>query len=358
MKKAIFLIYLLIFSQLCFANWSQNYKKKKSSIPMIFSSGGICSGIFIDQNTILTAAHCVWHFRPIKYYFHYDEHRGHSAKIIKIDKKHDLALLQTSLNYKDVKNNVLPIDTEITVGEEISTIGHPSSGKAFSHLNIDTDSTYLLSTGVISKVTKNDLITDMSLSPGNSGGPVFNKKGDLVGIVSRKRIDRYVGNIGYLTNHYRINKFLKKESRLLSKFNASTSTSMNFSFTNHSYLRSFTNIDPTLLHLNFSFNFWDRLYMGYNFNVQEVEKVRFSDFTLGYKFIHVFNNQSLFTYTPFIGFIDYRTGNQSINGFNNSSAKSWGINIKFSSFPIGFRYERFTIKNQQEDILFFNLNLF
>ena len=57
-------------------------------------------------------------------------------------------------------------------GEEILVIGHPEGLK------------FTLSTGIISRTQNNALQISAPVSPGNSGGPVYDRKGNLVGIVS------------------------------------------------------------------------------------------------------------------------------------------------------------------------------
>ena len=57
-------------------------------------------------------------------------------------------------------------------GEEIFVIGHPEGLK------------FTLSTGIISRTQNSVLQISAPVSPGNSGGPVYDRKGNLVGIVS------------------------------------------------------------------------------------------------------------------------------------------------------------------------------
>ncbi|HUM04364.1 MAG TPA: serine protease [Terriglobales bacterium] len=63
-------------------------------------------------------------------------------------------------------------DADVTQGENVFVIGHPE-GLRFS-----------LSTGVISRTDSHMIQMTAPASPGNSGGPVFDDKGNLVAIVS------------------------------------------------------------------------------------------------------------------------------------------------------------------------------
>ena len=57
-------------------------------------------------------------------------------------------------------------------GEGIFVIGHPEGLK------------FTLSTGIISRLQENALQISAPVSPGNSGGPVYDEQGNLVGVVS------------------------------------------------------------------------------------------------------------------------------------------------------------------------------
>jgi S1-C subfamily serine protease len=61
---------------------------------------------------------------------------------------------------------------EAKEGENIFVIGHPEGLK------------FTLSTGIISRLENNMLQISAPVSPGNSGGPVYDEQGNLVGVVS------------------------------------------------------------------------------------------------------------------------------------------------------------------------------
>jgi S1-C subfamily serine protease len=62
--------------------------------------------------------------------------------------------------------------TEAKEGEGIFVIGHPEGLK------------FTLSTGIISRLQESVLQISAPVSPGNSGGPVYDEQGNLVGVVS------------------------------------------------------------------------------------------------------------------------------------------------------------------------------
>jgi hypothetical protein len=97
----------------------------------------------------------------------------------------DLALLM-------VKNTKIPaLELEVltpTEGQEVQVIGYPLESD-----QIDQDSaqyfTPTFSNGRVSRVTPRTLQVDAAVSVGNSGGPVLNLKGKVVGVVARRGRD-------------------------------------------------------------------------------------------------------------------------------------------------------------------------
>jgi len=68
-------------------------------------------------------------------------------------------------------------DSDIREGEDIFVIGHPQGLR------------FTLSTGIISRTDRDALQISAPVSPGNSGGPVYDNRGNLVGIVT-SMVDR------------------------------------------------------------------------------------------------------------------------------------------------------------------------
>ena len=73
-------------------------------------------------------------------------------------------------------------------GEQVFVIGHPEGLK------------YTLSTGLVSGLRDQSIQISAAISPGNSGGPVYDAQGDLIGIVSSKfdrNRDANAENLGF-----------------------------------------------------------------------------------------------------------------------------------------------------------------
>ena len=100
-------------------------------------------------------------------------------KILATDQQNDIAILKT----KDKKNNAfIRISDESRLGEDIIVGGFPLSEDIQNH-NIK------ITKGIVSaksgyKNNFSEIQIDAAIQPGNSGGPVVNSKGELVGVTT------------------------------------------------------------------------------------------------------------------------------------------------------------------------------
>jgi len=146
---------------------AQEQKKRKGKATTLPFSHATCSGSFIDgMGDILTARHCVDGFDSWDVVTY--DGRNYKATVVATSTVHDLALIHI-----DRRNTPYfePAE-EVTRGETIFVLGSP--------LGI-TDT---LSTGVIARFDGDVTLLDCSALPGNSGGPVYDKDGKLVGVLN------------------------------------------------------------------------------------------------------------------------------------------------------------------------------
>ena len=105
------------------------------------------------------------------------------VSILQISSDNDLALLKCN------KNNLpyFELASSVKNGEEIYTIGNPNGfGLSFTKGNISSSSRNVEYNGEIMNVIQTSLI----INEGNSGGPVFNKEGRLLGLISFRLKDK------------------------------------------------------------------------------------------------------------------------------------------------------------------------
>jgi len=137
---------------------------------------GVGSGFIISQDGyVLTNAHVVDGADEV--YVKLTDKREFKAKVIGIDKRTDVAVVKVDGS----KLPLLPLgdSDKIKVGEWVVAIGSP--------FNFDNS----VSAGIISAKSRdtgdfiNLIQTDVAVNPGNSGGPLLNMKGEVIGINSQ-----------------------------------------------------------------------------------------------------------------------------------------------------------------------------
>jgi S1-C subfamily serine protease len=150
-----------------------------------------CSGVWLDEDTIVTAAHCVddEDEGAVLGYLSFEDVFGtgpeaspplapRGAYLTSVDEAHDIALLHAP---KAPPHASAPLASENpAAGDHVAAMGHPL-GLWWS-----------FSEGVVAAVRKESLGLDIlwvqatvQISPGNSGGGLFNERGELVGVCSR-----------------------------------------------------------------------------------------------------------------------------------------------------------------------------
>lgn len=137
---------------------------------------GVGSGFIVSQDGyVLTNAHVVDGADEV--YVKLTDKREFKAKVIGIDKRTDVAVVRI----EGSKLPWLPLgdSDKIKVGEWVVAIGSP--------FNLDNS----VSAGIISAKSRdtgdfvNLIQTDVAVNPGNSGGPLLNMSGEVIGINSQ-----------------------------------------------------------------------------------------------------------------------------------------------------------------------------
>jgi len=197
--KQVLLIFVLFW--MAFSAHSQNladlFEKNKHSVVTIYvneslntgagdprtfvANMGLGSGVLIREDVILTAAHVVANAEDIMVEFYDGE--SVEATTTRISRIADVAVITLSRPPTNPQVAVIGNSDEVRIGDEVFVVGAPMGLP------------YSLSRGVISgKHAEHDLSndgkimeffqTDAAINTGNSGGPMFNYKGEVIGIVS------------------------------------------------------------------------------------------------------------------------------------------------------------------------------
>jgi len=198
MKKFILLALMATFvPQISGQNLADLFEQVKNSVVTIYtaetlnagtgdprtftSSMGLGSGVLVREDMVLTAAHVVGNAEEIMVQLY--DGQAVPGKTVRISKIADVALVLLTKPLKNPQVATLGNSDDTRIGEEVFVIGAPM-GLPFS-----------LSKGVISgrhseenKTYAGKILeffqTDAAINTGNSGGPMFNYKGEVIGIVS------------------------------------------------------------------------------------------------------------------------------------------------------------------------------
>jgi serine protease Do len=150
--------------------------------PLTFASSmGLGSGVLIREDIVLTASHVVANAEAIMVQFFSGE--TIEAETYRVSRIADVAIIRLKKIPGDPKVAVIGNSDETRIGEDVFVVGAPMGLP------------YSLSRGVISGRHSEDKLsgdgkmveffqTDAAINTGNSGGPMFNYKGEVIGIVS------------------------------------------------------------------------------------------------------------------------------------------------------------------------------
>jgi|GEM_PF-866919 len=151
------------------------YERISPSVIFIAQGGGFGSGFFInDTGLALTNKHVVGKAKTVTVVFQ-DGRKRQATVVERAAGKVDLALIQV-----DIKSSpALKLSgfNDLRVGSWVGSIGHGSGG-------IWTFTTGMVSNIYASKENTSLFQTQIPLNPGASGGPVFDRKGRVAGVVT------------------------------------------------------------------------------------------------------------------------------------------------------------------------------
>ena len=149
----------------------------RPSLAQIITPDGAGSGFLYDERgLVVTNAHVVDDRDHVMVVLMGKEYRG---KVINRNETADLAVVHLDSS-GDFTAASLGSAGRVAIGEDVTALGFPLS----SVLGDD----FTVTTGVVSARREFDgyeyFQTDAALNPGNSGGPLLNRDGDVIGIIT------------------------------------------------------------------------------------------------------------------------------------------------------------------------------
>jgi S1-C subfamily serine protease len=167
--------------------WPTIYNQLKDSVVLIQTNLGLGSGFIFDkQGHIVTNHHVIEDAETIQVMFL--DGNITSAKVVGTDIYSDLAVIKVDAKVTTLNPIVLGTSSDLSVGEPVAAMGNPFGLS-------DT-----LTVGIVSSLQRTmdatggymiiDIIQiDAAVNPGNSGGPLVNIIGQVVGVNSAIQSD-------------------------------------------------------------------------------------------------------------------------------------------------------------------------
>ena len=156
---------------------------------------GIGTGFIVSKDgNIVTNYHVIEGASKVSVIF--NNGKEVSAKVIAVNEKDDLAILDVDDSVEMPGIAKLAENDNLNAGQEIITIGNPL-GKEFSGT---------VTKGIISSTSrtvsmngeqKEFIQIDAAINPGNSGGPLINLKGEIIGVNTAKKSGENIEGMGF-----------------------------------------------------------------------------------------------------------------------------------------------------------------
>ena len=154
-------------------DYSEMYESLNPSIVKIHADGGHGSGFLVSASGLIaTNHHVVRNARLLAVQF--ADGRKVQATIAALNPRYDLAILRINAS---LVTSLTPFplisqedDSQVKPGVPVVAFGSPLG------------QTFLITQGIISKVEDRVILGDFVIEPGNSGGPLVNLDGQVVGV--------------------------------------------------------------------------------------------------------------------------------------------------------------------------------
>ncbi|MCC5876222.1 MAG: trypsin-like peptidase domain-containing protein, partial [Candidatus Sumerlaeia bacterium] len=169
----------------------------KKGVVLVTNPAGLGTGWMLDHSGRIMTNHHVTGREPyqtvtvyVKRGNQWERERFEQSKVVAFSSLHDIAIIQ--LDMEEVRRRGIDLyplavadPTSLEAGDRVFAVGNPGMGA----MVLD----HTISEGVVSSLARNfnDLIylqTTAAVNPGNSGGPLVNETGEVVGLVTLKAI--------------------------------------------------------------------------------------------------------------------------------------------------------------------------
>jgi S1-C subfamily serine protease len=153
------------------------FRELQSTVVTVFSETGSGTGFIFDpRGLVMTNQHVIDTSELVSVQF--DERTKVGARVLASDPQRDVAVLWVDLSAlpgaaaAKIARSTADEPQTVVEGERVMTIGSPLNQRK------------IMTTGIASKVEAHAIISDININHGNSGGPLFNSVGEVVGITT------------------------------------------------------------------------------------------------------------------------------------------------------------------------------
>jgi hypothetical protein len=189
------------------ASWPREvFAAARGSVVKIDTAGVVGAGfLYLDARHVATAFHVVSRGRPLSVKLASGE--THTARVVAVDVEYDLAILEL-----DRAASAAPLalaGSALAVGDPVMLLGHPYSTAARGPVARLYD--WTISVGVVGGLDENVVQVDAATNPGNSGGPLLDSGGAVVGVLCWK--EQWADGLGFAVRAPRLAKLAAQVGR-------------------------------------------------------------------------------------------------------------------------------------------------
>jgi S1-C subfamily serine protease len=184
---------------------------QKMAVVTVQAGREIGSGSVVSPTgLVITNHHVVRRLQQQSLFVKTQDGRRYPGQVVSTDRRNDLALIQIE-SQTSLPTIRMAVAATPAAGQAVCAIGSP-----FGQAGIVT-------VGQLVRILPNgDLQSDVELQPGNSGGPLMNAQGEMIGVnkgVARERRERKSGSfsraatpVSYATSSIEVDAFMHQRS--------------------------------------------------------------------------------------------------------------------------------------------------
>lgn len=190
MKKYFVFVSLCLLAVLVVAQKSYNPHDQQRPTQWQGTGFALNNGYVVTNNHVVDGAKTLVLKRAVG-----DSVIQYTGEVVGTDEEHDLAIIKVQETNKAWGTLPYSLKTQLSeVGESVFVLGYPMASILGDEIK--------LTTGVVSSRTGYQGDASMyqisaPIQPGNSGGPLFDNDGNVVGVVNAKVIEEHAENVGY-----------------------------------------------------------------------------------------------------------------------------------------------------------------